>query len=354
MSCSETKDVVKAFYKHSMVNAYSRVKALNAFNEDAIKKDLPQYDVKRDLTRLGLISNGSPLLRRYQLGWLIFQWLMVLHWLVLLGYGESEYSAYLADFTGVLGGSRVYTLIPLIVWTLLDAIFRALYWFVDKLDWIETFDVIKGKPTKLLNDKLVLKFWRRCIQILFFKRVMVSFSIGFAVLMQMLPLMMNNDDVVSVSFGVGWGILRLISTASMLTMIIGTACYGYLIFHYYSLRFSTISDEAAVLAMIDGHCLRIGTFRKLNEKFNIICTHLYTANRFWKHVLTSMYFGFTGCSCLLIFQLTFLELSKVVYSAFVTLLFCNVSCQMIMFISAAYVAGQVSYRPPPQLLMNIL
>ncbi|KAI1293605.1 hypothetical protein HDE_06383 [Halotydeus destructor] len=330
-------------------------KAANAFKANVKKRDLPHYDTRKDLTYWGLYCGDNPLLRKYQLSLLTFQWAMVAQWVVLLAFGENK--LYLADFTDFLGGSRAYFLVPIIVWSMVDAIFRTFYWMPScDVGWIGIFDILTGRPTKFLNDRLLVKFWKRCLLIFFIMKIMITVSVGFAIMIQFLPLVLKFSNKTYVMYGTFWAILRGLSTSAMFVNLIGTTCYGYLIMHYFSLRFSTISDEAATLAKVEGHCIRILTFLKLNERFNIICSHLERANRFWKHILTCIYFGFTGCSCLLMYQLVFFDLPVHVFSTYFAFLACNILCQMILFISAAYLAAQSRkiYRHLNKMSLNIL
>lgn len=57
--------------------------------------------------------------------------------------------------------------------------------------------------------------------------------------------------------------------------------------------------------------------------------------------MTSIYFGFTGCSCLLIYQIVFFELTFYEFSTYFSFLTVNITCQGILFMSASYVAAQV-------------
>lgn len=139
-------------------------KAFNVFraNVNVKKKDMPLYNVKRDLRHWGLLGRGDPgHYGRFQCFCLVYQWLMVLQWVVLL-FAPEGLRAVLADFTTSFGGSRAYLIIPFLVWSVCDAVFRTLYWCnsISK-KWITIFDVLVGEPTKFLNDRLLLKFWSR-------------------------------------------------------------------------------------------------------------------------------------------------------------------------------------------------
>lgn len=318
---------------------------LNVFKGKVRRKDLPLYDCRTDLIEAALINEGKFKLKLYQVTILVFQWIMTIHWICVLALGDDnlELSTLMGDFTRFLEGNRVYVLTPILIWSLMDGISRTLCFISKKLEWLGIFDALNGnKKHKYLNDTLLILFCKRSILVFIIVKVILILAFVIISAIQFVPLSRSDPRTKQFAFLLGWGIIRIIAAGFLLHSFLTLTCYGYLTFYYFQLRFSTISDEAENLARIEGHCIRIGVFQKLNERFNIICSHLYVANQFWKHILTCFYFGCTAFSCFIIYQISFSELSAMMYTSYTAILTFNFVCQMIMFVSAASVAAQVN------------
>lgn len=318
---------------------------LNVFKEKVRKKDLPLYNCRLDLSQAALLNEGKTGLKVYQSLVLLVQWAMVCQWVFVISLGDDniQRSIIMGDFTRFLGGNRIYVLIPILIWSLMDGIFRTLCFLNKKLEWLAIFDALNGnKKHKYLNDALLILFCKRSIIVFIIMKVTLVLTCSVIASIQFLPLLKAvQSGTQEFIFMLCWAGIRIIAAGFLLYSFLTLTCYGYLTFYYFQLRFSTISDEAENLARIEGHCIRIGVFQKLNERFNIICSHLYVANQFWKHILSCFYFGCTAFSCFIIYQISFSHLNPMVFATYAALLTFNFVCQMIMFVSAASVAAQV-------------
>lgn len=317
---------------------------LNVFKEKVRKKDLPLYDCRLDLSQAALVHDGKTGLKVYQLFVLLVQWAMICQWILVISLGDdnSRLSIIMGDFTQYLDGNRIYVLIPILIWSLMDGIFRILCFINKKLEWLAIFDALNGnKKHKYLNDTLLILFCKRSILVFIIMKVTLVSTFLVIASIQFLSLSRSVSRTQEFMFMLCWSVIRMIAAGFLLFSFLTLTCYGYLTFYYFQLRFSTISDEAENLARIEGHCIRIGVFQKLNERFNIICSHLYVANQFWKHILSCFYFGCTAFSCFIIYQISFSHLNPMVFTTYAALLTFNFVCQMIMFVSAASVAAQV-------------
>lgn len=325
----------------------------NVFKEKVRKKDLPLYNCRLDLSQAALLHDGKTGLKVYQVVVIAFQWIITFHWILMISLGNDnvERSILMGDFTRFLEGNRVYVLIPILIWSFMDCIFRTLCYINKKLEWLGIFDALNGnKKHKYLNDTLLIRFCRRSIIVFIIMKVTLISTFSIIGSIQLITLFQAGSGAREVGPGarevgflVGWGVVRVFAAGFLLLSFLTLTCYGYLTFYYFQLRFSTISDEAENLARIEGHCIRIGVFQKLNERFNIICSHLYVANQFWKHILSCFYFGCTGFSCFIIYQISFSQLNPMVFATYTAILTFNFVCQMTMFVSAASVAAQVRH-----------
>lgn len=326
-----------------MTTQLFRKEILNVlFKEKIRRKDLPLYNCRLDFCQAALLNEEKIGLKLYQVFVLALQWIMICQWLFVISLGEDDLDQAIAlgDFTRFLEGNRVYVLIPILIWSLMDGIFRTLCFISKELEWLGIFDALNGnKKHKYLNDALLILFCKRSILVFIIMKASLVSIFSIIASIQFLPLAKARG--VELGFMLGWGAIRIVAAGFLLFSFLTLTCYGYLTFYYFQLRFSTISDEAENLARIEGHCIRIGVFQKLNERFNIICSHLYVANQFWKHILSCFYFGGTAFSCFIIYQISFSNLDPMVFTTYTGLLAFNFLCQMIMFVSAASVAAQV-------------
>lgn len=318
---------------------------LNVFKEKVRKRDLPLYNCRLDLSQAALLHDDKTGLKAYQVVVLVFQWMIAFHWILMISLGNNvQLSILMGDFTRFLEGDRVYVLIPILIWSFMDCIFRTLCYITKKLEWLGIFDALNGnKKHKYLNDTLLIRFCRRSIIVFIIMKVSLISTFSIIGSIQLITLFQAGSGARELAFFLGWGMVRIFAAGFLLFSFLTLTCYGYLTFYYFQLRFSTISDEAENLSKIEGHCIRIGVFQKLNERFNVICSHLYVANQFWKHILSCFYFGCTGFSCFIIYQISFSQLNPIVSATYTAILTFNFVCQMIMFVSAASVAAQVRH-----------